>query len=155
MPIVGYNYGAENYNRVRETIRVSIKYVAILATFNFLSILIFIKPVVSVFTNDSDVIAEIPNALRWVFAVSPIIAIQLIGADYFQAAVRAIPTLLLTLTKQRFFLIPLVLILPNYFGIFGVWVAFPIAYVLSIIITAYFLRNEMTTKLIEKQNGIL
>lgn len=155
LPIAGYNYGAENYNRVKETISISIKYAALLATFIFILILIFAKPIVSVFTNDADVIAETPNALRWVFAASPIIALQLIGAAYFQAAGKAIPALLLTLTKQGFFLIPLVLILPNYFGIFGVWVAFPIADILSTIITAYFLRREMTTKLIEKPDGIL
>lgn len=155
LPIAGYNYGAENYNRVKETISISIKYAAVLATFIFILILIFAKPIVSVFTNDVDVIAETPNALRWVFAASPIIALQLIGAAYFQAAGKAIPALLLTLTKQGFFLIPLVLILPNYFGIFGVWVAFPIADILSTIITAYFLRREMTTKLIEKPDGIL
>ncbi|MDP2160732.1 MAG: MATE family efflux transporter [Flavobacterium sp.] len=155
LPIAGYNYGAENYNRVRETIHISIKYAAVLATCIFLLILVFAKPIVSVFTNDADVIAETPNALRWVFAATPIIALQLIGAAYFQAAGKAIPALLLTLTKQGFFLIPLVLILPNYFGIFGVWVAFPIADVLATIITAYFLRKEMTTKLIEKPDGIL
>ena len=155
LPIAGYNYGAENYNRVKETISISIKYAAILATFIFILILVFAKPIVSVFTNDADVIAETPDALRWVFAASPIIALQLIGAAYFQAAGKAIPALLLTLTKQGFFLIPLVLILPNYFGIFGVWVAFPIADILSTIITAYFLRKEMTTKLIEKPDGIL
>jgi putative MATE family efflux protein len=155
LPIAGYNYGAENYNRVKETISISIKYAAILATFIFILILVFAKPIVSVFTTDADVIAETPNALRWVFAASPIIALQLIGAAYFQAAGKAIPALLLTLTKQGFFLIPLVLILPNYFGIFGVWVAFPIADILSTIITAYFLRREMTTKLIEKPDGIL
>ncbi|RXR34213.1 MATE family efflux transporter [Flavobacterium piscinae] len=155
LPIAGYNYGAENYNRVKETISISIKYAALLATFIFVLILIFAKPIVSVFTNDVDVIAETPDALRWVFAATPIIALQLIGAAYFQAAGKAIPALLLTLSKQGFFLIPLVLILPNYFGIFGVWVAFPIADVLSTIITAYFLRKEMTTKLIEKPDGIL
>lgn len=155
LPIAGYNYGAENYNRVKETISISIKYAALLATFIFVLILIFAKPIVSVFTNDVDVIAETPDALRWVFAATPIIALQLIGAAYFQAAGKAIPALLLTLTKQGFFLIPLVLILPNYFGIFGVWVAFPIADILSTIITAYFLRREMTTKLIEKPDGIL
>jgi Na+-driven multidrug efflux pump len=155
LPIAGYNYGAENYNRVKETIHVSIKYAAILATCIFVLILGFAKPIVSVFTTDIDVIAETPNALRWVFAATPIIALQLIGAAYFQAAGKAVPALLLTLSKQGFFLIPLVLILPNYFGIFGVWVAFPIADILSTIITAYFLRREMTTKLIEKPDGIL
>jgi len=155
LPIAGYNYGAENYNRVKETISISIKYAAVLATFIFILILVFAQPIVSVFTNDVDVIAETPQAMRWVFAATPIIALQLIGAAYFQAAGKAIPALLLTLSKQGFFLIPLVLILPNYFGIFGVWVAFPIADILSTIITACFLRREMTTKLIEKPDGIL
>lgn len=151
LPIAGYNYGAENYTRVKETISISIKYAALLATFIFLIILLFAQQIVAVFTNDIAVINETPNAMRWVFAATPIIALQLIGAAYFQAAGKAIPALLLTLTKQGFFLIPLVLILPNYFGIFGVWVAFPIADVLSTLITAYFLQREMTTKLIEPQ----
>jgi Na+-driven multidrug efflux pump len=56
---------------------------------------------------------------------------------------------LLTLSKQGFFLIPLVLLLPNFFGILGVWVAFPIADVLSTLLTGYFLRKEMSTKLIK------
>lgn len=155
LPIAGYNYGAENYHRVKETILISIKYAAILATFIFLLILFFAKPIVSVFTKDASIIAETPNALRWVFAATPIIALQLIGSAYFQAAGKAIPALLLTLSKQGFFLIPLVLILPNYFGIFGVWVAFPIADFLSTVVTAYFLKREMTTKLIEKKDGIL
>ena len=155
LPIAGYNYGAENYKRVKETILISIKYAAVLATFIFIFIITLAKPIVSVFTNDAAVIAETPNALRWVFAATPIIALQLIGAAYFQAAGKAIPALLLTLTKQGFFLIPLVLILPNYFGIFGVWVAFPIADILSTLITAFFLKREMNTKLIEKNNGIL
>jgi putative MATE family efflux protein len=151
LPIAGYNYGAENYTRVKETISISIKYAALLATIIFFIILFFAQPIVAVFTNDLAVINETPNAMRWVFAATPIIALQLIGAAYFQAAGKAIPALLLTLTKQGFFLIPLVLILPNYFGIFGVWVAFPIADILSTLITAYFLQREITTQLMEIQ----
>ncbi|MDR6969032.1 putative MATE family efflux protein [Flavobacterium arsenatis] len=153
LPIAGFNYGAKNFDRVKESVNVSIKYAALLATVIFVVILILAKPIVAVFTNDPEVIAETPNALRWVFAASPIIAIQLIGAAYFQAAGKAKKALFLTLTKQGFFLIPLVLILPHFFGIFGVWVAFPIADILSTIITAYFLKKEMNTVLIQK-NGI-
>lgn len=155
LPIAGYNYGAENYERVKESIQISIVYAALLAAVIFVFILIFATPIVAVFTTDSRVIAETPNALRWVFAASPIIAIQLIGAAYFQAAGKARKALLLTLSKQGFFLIPLVLILPNFFGIFGVWVAFPIADVLSTLITGYFLRKEMNTKLIPTTDGLL
>lgn len=155
LPVAGYNYGAQNYHRVKESILISIKYAGILAILIFIVILTFARPIVAIFTNDPAVIAETPNALRWVFAASPIIAVQLIGAAYFQAAGKARQALFLTLTKQGFFLIPLVLILPNFFGIFGVWVAFPIADVLSTLITAYFLKKELSTNLIETEDGKL
>lgn len=153
IPIAGYNYGAQNYERVKESIQISIKYAALLASLIFIIILYYATPIVAIFTTDPTVIAETPNALRWVFAASPIIAIQLIGAAYFQAAGKAKKALLLTLSKQGFFLIPLVLILPNFFGIFGVWVAFPIADVLSTMLTGYFLKKEMNTKLTKIENG--
>lgn len=153
IPIAGYNYGAQNYERVKESIQISIKYAALLASLIFVVILYFATPIVAIFTTDPKVIAETPNALRWVFAASPIIAIQLIGAAYFQAAGKAKKALLLTLSKQGFFLIPLVLILPNFFGIFGVWIAFPIADVLSTMLTGYFLTKEMNTKLTKINNG--
>jgi putative MATE family efflux protein len=155
IPIAGYNYGAGNYERVKESVQVSIKYAALLAAIIFVFILAFAQPIVAVFTTDSKVIAETPNALRWVFAASPVIAIQLIGAAYFQAAGKAKKALFLTLSKQGFFLIPLVLILPNFFGIFGVWVSFPIADVLSTIITGYFLKKEINIKLTKPTDGIL
>jgi putative MATE family efflux protein len=147
LPIAGYNYGANNTGRVRESITLSIKYAGALAIIIFIVILVLAKPIVSIFTTDAKVIAETPAALRWVFAASPIIAVQLIGAAYFQAAGKPIRALLLTLSKQGFFLIPLVLILPHYFGVFGVWVAFPIADVLSTIVTGIFLKREMNTHL--------
>ena len=148
LPIAGYNYGANNYDRVKESIRVSIKYAALLASLIFVVILFYATSIVTIFTDDETVLNETPNALRWVFAASPIIAIQLIGSAYFQAVGKAKKALLLTLSKQGFFLIPLVLILPNFFGIFGVWIAFPISDVLSTILTAYFLRKEINTNLI-------
>ena len=154
LPIAGYNYGAKNYVRVSESISTSIKWAAGLATVIFIIILIFAEPIVSVFSTDLDIIKETPNALRIVFGASPIIAIQLIGAAYFQAAGKAVPALLLTLTKQGFFLIPLILILPNYYGIFGVWVSFPIADVLATLVTGYFLKREMNRKLTHAQDGI-
>ena len=155
LPIAGFNYGAKNYVRVKESIQLSIKYAAVLASLIFVVILIFAEPIVAVFTSDAVVINQTPEALRWVFAASPIIAVQLIGAAYFQAAGKAKKALLLTLSKQGFFLIPLVLILPNFLGIFGVWVAFPIADILATILTGYFLKKEMKNKLIQTNYGIL
>ncbi|WP_395049492.1 MATE family efflux transporter [Flavobacterium sp.] len=155
LPIAGFNYGAGNYERVNKSVTISIKYAAILATLTFILIFVFAKPIVTIFTTNPKVIADTPEALRWVFAASPIIAIQLIGAAYFQAAGKARKALLLTLSKQGFFLIPLVLILPNFMGVFGVWISFPIADVLSTILTGIFLKREMNLHLINTNDGIL
>jgi putative MATE family efflux protein len=143
LPIAGFNYGAKKYQRVRESINISIKYGTGLALAIFAIIMFFPEQIVSVFTDDEVILRETPSALRWVFLVTPLIAVQMIGSGYFQAIGKAVPALLLTLTKQGFFLIPLILILPNYFGIFGVWVSFPIADLLSTILTGWYLNKEV------------
>ncbi|MGS2725607.1 MATE family efflux transporter [Psychroserpens sp. BH13MA-6] len=151
LPIAGFNYGAENYNRVRLTIATALKYAIGLASIVFIALMIFPEAITRLFTTDSEVIKETPSAMRWVFAATPIIAIQLIGAAYFQAVGKAVPALLLTLTRQGFFFIPLILILPKYYGELGVWMSFPIADVLSTVVTAYFLNREVKLKLHEAQ----
>ena len=158
MPIASYNYGADKYNRVRETINISILYAGGLALAIFIIIMVVPDFFVSWFISNSNadaqgiadnkvLIERTPNALRWVFAATPVIVIQLIGAAYFQAIGKAVPALLLSLTKQGFFLIPLVLILPTFLGVWGVWISFPIADVLSTIVTGYYLKKEVKTKL--------
>ncbi|NUY80196.1 MATE family efflux transporter [Flavobacterium sp. MAH-1] len=137
--IAGFNFGAEKYGRVKEIVKISVWSASILAIVVYTLILIFAEPIAKLFIDDAQVIAQTPNALRWVFAASPVIAIQLIGSTYFQAEGKAVKSLLLTLTKQGFFLIPLILILPDKFGIFGIWVAFPIADVLATLVTGSFL----------------
>ncbi|MEM9679284.1 MAG: MATE family efflux transporter [Bacteroidota bacterium] len=151
LPIAGFNYGAEHYKRVRESIITAIKYAALLAAIVFVFLMLFPETITKMFTQDSAVLSETPSAMRWVFAATPIIAVQLIGAAYFQAVGKAIPALLLTLTRQGFFFIPLIVILPNYFGELGVWMAFPISDVLSTIVTALFLHREVKLKLIPKE----
>lgn len=92
------------------------------------------------FTKDLKLIQHAPNAIFWIFSATPIIVFLLIAPSYYQAIGKAKPALLLTLTKQGIFLIPLVLVLPMYYGIDGVWYSFPISDVISAIICFYFLR---------------
>lgn len=150
LPIAGFNYGAKNYHRVRETLNTAIKYAAILASVIFIMLMIFPEAITRLFTTDPDVLSQAPSDMRWVFAATPIIAWQLIGAAYFQAIGKARPALFLTLSRQGFFFIPLILILPKFYGEFGVWISFPIADVLSTIVTAYFLNREIRKNLIPK-----
>lgn len=148
LPIAGFNYGASKYGRVQKTIITSILYASGLATLVFIMLMVFPEAITRLFTSDQNVLLETPSAMRWVFAATPIIAIQLIGAAYFQAIGKAIPALLLTLTRQGLFFIPLILILPKFYGEFGVWVSFPIADVLATIVTAIFLHREVKLKLL-------
>ena len=138
LPIAGYNYGASLIGRVKQTINTAIIYATLLASVVFIFLMVFPEPITLLFTNDTLVLSKAPSAMRWVFAATPIIAIQLIGAAYFQAVGKAKPALLLTLSRQGFFFIPLILILPKFYGELGVWISFPISDVLSTLITAYF-----------------
>ena len=159
LPIAGYNYGARKYERVRDSINTAIKYAAFVATLVFIGLMLFPDAITSLFlsnkpdlpaierTTNLFVMEHTPPAMRWVFAATPIIALQLIGAAYFQAVGKAIPALLLTLTRQGFFFIPLILILPLYFGELGVWISFPVADVLATVVTGYYLRKEIRTNL--------
>lgn len=143
LPIAGFNYGAKDAKRVKETIKTAIIYGTSVATVIFLFIVIFPETVSSIFTKDPDLIAKTPHALWIAFLATPVITTQLIGSAYFQAAGKALPALLLTLLKQGIFLIPLVYIMPKFFGIDGVWYSFPIADVLATLITYIYLRREM------------
>ena len=155
LPIAGFNYGANKLERVKESIGIAIKYAAILASIVFVGLMVFPLEIAGLFLKDTGVLSakelatntfvleHTPTAMRLVFAATPIIAIQLIGAAYFQAIGKAVPALLLTLTRQGFFFIPLILILPTFFGELGVWVSFPISDVLATLVTGLYLKNEV------------
>nr|WP_298793098.1 MATE family efflux transporter [uncultured Allomuricauda sp.] len=162
LPIAGFNYGALKYDRVKQSIYTAIKYAAFVATLVFVVLMISPDAFTSLFLSsrpdlppeelatNAFVMEHAPMAMRLVFAATPIIALQLIGAAYFQAVGKAIPALLLTLTRQGFFFIPLILILPSFMGELGVWLSFPIADVLATIVTGFYLWKEIKTKLVSK-----
>jgi putative MATE family efflux protein len=143
LPIVGYNFGAHQYERVITTIRNAVLGGTGLAAAIWVVMLIFREEAVSIFGNDPQLMALTPPAVLIVFMATPIISLQMIGAAYFQAVGRAIPALLLTLSRQTLFLIPLVLLFANVWQIDGVWYAFPVADALSAIVTTWFLQREI------------
>ena len=147
LPIAGFNYGANNTVRVKESIKIAITFGTAIATFIFILIMVFPTELVSLFTDDINLIKLTSDALIITFLATPVITIQLIGSAYFQAAGKALPALLLTLLKQGFFLIPLVYILPKFFGINGVWMSFPIADVLATLVTYLYLNREVKRSL--------
>jgi len=104
-------------------------------------LLFFAPQIAAIFTEDTDLVEQVPFALRCVFLASPVLTLQLIGSAYFQAIGKALPALLLTLTRQGFILIPLLFLLPLSFGLNGIWIAFPLSDFSSSLITAWYLRK--------------
>ena len=147
VPIAGYNYGAEYWPRVKEVVNTAIKYGVAISFVIFITILLGAESIVKVFSKDAEILLETPYALRIAFLATPLIAVQLIGASYFQAIGKPGPALVLSLSKQGFFLIPLVLILPIFLGLDGVWIAFPIADLSSTLVTWLYLRKEIHQRL--------
>ncbi|MDG2343797.1 MAG: MATE family efflux transporter [Flavobacteriales bacterium] len=140
MPIAGYNYGAKMYDRVKSVINYALVSGFIIAAIIGSVLMLSADYIPYLFTKDLKLIQHAPSAIFWIFSATPIIVFLLIAPSYYQAIGKAKPALLLTLTKQGIFLIPLVLILPMYYGIDGVWYSFPISDIISAIICFYFLR---------------
>jgi len=153
LPIAGYNYGAKKYRRVKETIALAIKSGSAIAIGMFVVLMLFREEVIGIFTTDTELLKHTPAAFVIVFLGLPTIQIQLISSAYFQAIGKAIPALLLTLTKQGFFLIPLILILPIYFGLNGAWMSFPIADTASTLFCYWYLKREMRLELNPMMKG--
>ena len=140
LPIVGFNYGAKLYDRVKEAMNKAILYNLMVSAVLYIVILLFKEELVSIFSDDSELIGLTPPILLVVFVAMPLVGVQMISTAYFQAIGKAIPALMLTLSRQGFALIPLILILPHFYGIEGIWYASPIADVVSTIVTYTWMR---------------
>jgi len=147
LPVAGYNIGAKNNDRVKQTIKKSILFGSLLGSIIFIGILTFKVEIIKIFTDDVSLLKKTPDAMLIVFLATPIVTMQLIGSAYFQAAGKSLPALFLTLLKQGFFLIPLAYILPKYYGVEGVWWSFPIADIFSTLITIIVLKREVDKNL--------
>ncbi|MCB9195352.1 MAG: MATE family efflux transporter [Flavobacteriales bacterium] len=142
VPIAGYNYGAQHYDRVKKVIDLSNIYGFLIGLMlcGLLLLCSGVIPKMFLSSKDYEILPYSSEAIFYIFSMSFLTVFQLVGASYYQALGKAIPALMLTLTKQLFLLVPFVLILPPFFGLKGIWFAFPVADVLSAAICFYFLR---------------
>lgn len=142
-PIVGFNHGANNKNRVKETIRLSNYYATIFATIGFLILIIFTKPIVNVFTNDIELINNSILAIRIVVMMLPLIGFQIIVSGVYQSLGNAKKAFIFSIMRQVLFHIPLLLILPPIYGLNGIWISFAATDLFSFIVTYFIFRKDM------------
>ncbi len=139
LPILSFNYGANNFDRVVKVINLSFISSFALGLVGLFIMAVFPTGVFEIFTTDQEIITQGAKFLVIVIIVIPLVGIQMLGASFFQAIGLAKPALLLTLARQVFFLIPLVFILPKFFGIYGIWYAFPLSDISATILTLIYL----------------
>ncbi len=149
-PIAGFNYGAKQMDRVKEVVKLSIITTTVFATFGTLMAELFPEFIMGIFGIEPSLIPMGTLAIRIVVSMIPVIGIQIVGATLFQSIGKAIPSLFLSLSRQVLFFIPILLILPRYFGLVGVWMSFPLADFLSTIVTTILLKREMNKMSTEK-----
>lgn len=142
-PIVGFNYGAKNPQRVKEALKLAIISSTAIAVFGFLVILLFTEPLLRLFNNEPQLISQGIPILRTIVIFLPIVGFQVVGASIFQAIGKAKPALFLSMSRQILFLIPAILILPLFFKLPGIWYAFPVSDLLSAIITLIWVFREV------------
>ncbi|WP_245754950.1 MATE family efflux transporter [Pelosinus propionicus] len=142
-PIIGYNYGAGNYDRVTKALKIAIGAATLFSTIGFLLIQIFDKQIIMLFNDNPELILLGSEAMRINLCMLPVIGFQIIGANYFQAVGKAGYAIVLSMSRQLLILIPLVLLLPRLLGLQGVWLASPIADFSAALLTGIFLFREL------------
>ncbi len=143
-PIIGFNYGAGNLKRVKETLMLAMKYATFVSIGGFLLVELFPHSIIRLFNSQSDELLNISTrGLRIFLAVLPIIGFQIIVSNYFQSIGKAGIATFLSMLRQVIVLIPVLLIVPGYLGLTGVWLASPVSDVVSGIVISFYLAREI------------
>lgn len=143
-PIIGFNYGARLYDRVKSALKLAIMAATAISVTGTLCAYLFPYALVGLFNKtDADLTAITVNGIRIFMLLFPIVGFQIVSANFFQAIARAKISMFLALSRQVIVLIPMLLILPRIFGLNGVWMAAPVSDTVSTILTALFLAFEI------------
>lgn len=146
-PIIGFNYGARQYSRVREAYLLAIKWNMVVSAVGFCLLQCFPQQIISLFGDGDKLYLEFAVLFMRIYLFMVLVnGVQLLSSSFFTAIGKAMKGALLALTRQVFFLIPLILVLPLGFGIMGVLYAGPIAdfaaFVLSVLLVSWELRRQ-------------
>lgn len=138
-PVVGYNYGAKRPDRVKRALTLTIMWATLVTTLGFLVCELVPHLVARIFTTDPLLIEKSSWAMRVMSIFMPFIGFQLVTTNFFQSIGMVNKSIFLSLTRQVLMLIPLLLILPHFFGERGVWYSMPISDIVAAMLTVVML----------------
>ncbi|MDP4152096.1 MAG: MATE family efflux transporter [Bacillota bacterium] len=138
-PIVGYNYGARKYDRVKKTLAGGIIFATCVVLVGYIITRLFPEAMIKMFNSDPDLVKLGSHALVCWFIALPVVGFQIVGSNFFQTVGKAKTAILLSMTRQIIFLIPAILILGYLFGLDGIVYAAPFADISAALTTGGFL----------------
>ena len=138
-PIAGYNYGARQYSRVKEVFWQTAKLATVVTTICFILGMFFPRMAAGIFTHDEELLTQAARSLRLLTCFFPIVGFQMISTNFFLSLGMVQKSVILSLSRQILFLLPLIYFLPTWLGSDGVWISFPISDVLATLLSIYML----------------
>ena len=138
-PIAGYNFGARKYSRVKQVFKLTVLCATVVSCVGFIVSEYCPNIAVSLFTNDPELKVLADKGLRMMNMALPLVGFQMVTTNFFQSLGMVHKSIFLSLSRQLLFLVPLIYFLPVFFGHKGVWMSFPIADSISIILSAVLL----------------
>lgn len=145
-PIVAYNYGSENYTKMKKTLKLSILTVTLASIGFWIILMVFTKPIIGFFLKDTLILSKAIQAFRICISVLPAVGLYYIVIYYYQAIGEAKKSFLLSIYRQMLVFIPLVFIMTNFFGVMGAWLSFPISDMISAITSLFFMKKAFSQK---------
>jgi len=134
-PILGFSYGARNGARALKAIKLSIIVSTLISLVAFFPLVINAEPIIRIFTNDASLIMQSTRAARLISLCIFLIGFQVVGSVLFQSIGKAVPAFLTAISRQILFFLPLILILPRFWQIDGIWLSYPAADILAFLFT--------------------
>lgn len=140
-PIVAYNFGAEKFSKVKNTVIVSIKSVTIISLVFAVILSLFANEIISLFLRDKEILPLAVKALRICISLLPLAGVYYIVIYYYQAIGEAKKGFMLSIFRQLVVFIPLAIIFVQVLGTIGVWIAYPASDMISTVLSVYLLRG--------------
>lgn len=142
-PIAGYNFGAQRMDRLMQVLKYSIIAATVVTTTGFLVAELVPTLCSRLFTSDATLIGMSATAIRIIMVTFPIVGFQMVITNFFQSIGKAKISMFLSLSRQMLFLLPLLITLPLWFGVDGIWWAMPISDTIAALVTLVLMATYM------------
>lgn len=141
-PLIGYNHGARKFNTSIQTLKMAIRWGIVITSVGFIGIEVFSRPIATIFNAQDLALVELSTrVIRILNILLPIVPLQVLATSFFQAINNPLKAAFLSLSRQVLFVIPLVLILPLFMGLDGIFWAPAVADALATVLAVYLLKK--------------